>query len=365
MTGAEAAQRHLARLASTARPAGSPAEDIARRYCADELAGLGFTVGEEPFEYSTFPGRWATPAAGVGSIAALAVAGHLGSRGGGVAALVMLAMALLIGVPAAIAIARRGVLSLPLGRALGVNLLATRDAAEPPVWLVAHLDSKSQTVPIAARAAGIIGSGAVWILALAAAGAQAAGAPVAGWWVWIAGAGVVAGLPVVATVVGTRSPGAVDNASGVAAVLMAARAAPRGAPIGVLITTAEELGLAGARAVAATIRPAMALNCDTVDDGSPLLCLPAGGNSAAAIEAVVRGAEEAGVSVRVRPLLPGILVDAVALADAGWQCATLSAATWRTLGRVHTSRDTTAALSGEGVARAAEVLAHAVRILAR
>jgi hypothetical protein len=67
--------------------------------------------------------------------------------------------------------------------------------------------------------------------------------------------------------------------------------------------------------------------------------------------------------VRGRRLLPGILVDAVALAEAGWECATLTAATWRTLSRVHTTRDTTAVLGGEGIATAGELLARAVGAL--
>jgi hypothetical protein len=65
--------------------------------------------------------------------------------------------------------------------------------------------------------------------------------------------------------------------------------------------------------------------------------------------------------VTARRLLPGVLVDAVALADAGWDCATVSAATWRTLARVHTRRDTATALRGDGIVRAGQVLAGAVR----
>src|SRR5687768_17480128 len=114
MTGVEAAQRHLARLASTARPAGSAAEDLARGYCAETLAGLGFTITEEPFEYSAAPGRWATAGAGIVSTLAILLAGHLGSRGNAVGALGVLGVVLLFGVPIALWIAREGVLRLPM-----------------------------------------------------------------------------------------------------------------------------------------------------------------------------------------------------------------------------------------------------------
>jgi hypothetical protein len=145
----------------------------------------------------------------------------------------------------------------------------------------------------------------------------------------------------------------------VATVLLAAEALRDADGVAVLITSAEELGLAGARAFAAAHARSAALNCDTVDDRAPLISLAAGGSGQAA-EALVRGGARAGTPVRRRALLPGILVDGVAFADARWECATLSAATWGTLTRVHTPRDSLANLEGQGVARAAGVLAAAV-----
>src|SRR5678816_3539860 len=90
-------------------------------------------------------------------------------------------------------------------------------------WIIAHLDSKSQPVPILVRAAGITLLGAVWLGAMVVALAQLIG-PGGGSTVWNA-VGVLAVLgaaPVIATTVGSRSPGALDNASGVATVLAAA-----------------------------------------------------------------------------------------------------------------------------------------------
>jgi hypothetical protein len=62
--------------------------------------------------------------------------------------------------------------------------------------------------------------------------------------------------------------------------------------------------------------------------------------------------------VRVLRLIPGILTDHVALADAGWETLTLSRGTLRTLRRIHTSRDSLEFMRGTGIASAARVLAH-------
>jgi hypothetical protein len=83
----------------------------------------------------------------------------------------------------------------------------------------------------------------------------------------------------------------------------------------------------------------------------------------AAVAALRAAARAAGVPLTVRRLVPGILVDGVALADAGWAAPTLSRGSWRTLARIHTRHDTLARLEGRGVAEAAAVLASAARAL--
>ena len=359
------ARRHLERLARAPRPAGSESEASARTYCAGVLRDLGFAVTVVPFEYSSAPGRWATSAGGAVSIGAIAAAGHLGNRGYALEALVLLVLTLLVATPLALWTARRGVLSMPLGRRTGTNLVAMRGSAAPVVWLVAHLDSKSQPVPTAARALGIVGSAVVWLAALATAAAQWRGFDVGGYWPAIAIAGVVTGLPVAASVVGEKSAGALDNASGVATVLGAAERLTDDR-VGVLLTSAEELGLAGARAWAATNPPGIALNCDGVDDVGTLVCMRSGNSSRSrAAGAFAAAAAACGVKLQVRSLVPGLLVDAVALADAGWDTATLSRGTWATLARVHRPSDDLAHLTGAGIDDAARVMAAAAESLQR
>ena len=349
-------------LARAPRPAGGAAERAARDHCAARLAAAGFAVTEEPFAYSAFPGRYATPIGGALSAAALAAAGHLGYRGAPGAALAVLGGALAVLVAGGLWMARRGVVDLPLARRRGVNLAARR--GEPVVWLVAHLDSKSQPVPILARAAGVIASALCWIAALGVAVAQAGGANVAALWPWIAGVGVLAGAPIAASVVGARSPGAVDNATGVAVVLLAAAAAPPTLPLGVLLPSAEELGMAGARAWARGRAPGVAVNCDGVDDSGMLTLMYSGRRPERLLAAGARAAALANAPARARRLLPGILTDGVALADAGWEAVTVSRGTWDTLSRIHLPADRAERLTGRGVADGARLVAAMAAALA-
>jgi hypothetical protein len=96
------------------------------------------------------------------------------------------------------------------------------------------------------------------------------------------------------------------------------------------------------------------INCDTIDDGGYLTIMYSHGRP----ERLIRAFEQR--AVRPRRVLPGILVDAVAFAEAGWEAVTVSRGTLATLARVHRQSDTPAALAGTGVADAADAVAEAV-----
>ena len=362
----DVASAHLARLGATSRPAGSAAAADARRYCADVLRGSGFTISERSFEYSKFPGAWATPLAG--ALVALFAVGiafvHSAPRGFAVALMVALLIAgALFGY-----VAHAGVLDLRLMRRTGINLEATRGGEQPTVWLVAHLDSKWQPVSMLARVAGVIlsfgGLVALSIISLAGHGAPGA--------LTLAALGVTccASIPLMLSYVGDRNDGTLDNASGVAAVLEAAEILARSLAsdntdrcLGVLITDAEELGLAGARAWARdrsrspSRLPDVALNCDSLDDEGPLTVMYSSPAPRALLSTLGRAAGTMDEPLRVIRLIPGILTDHVALGDAGWTTLTLSRGTFRTLQRIHTSRDSLGTMRGTGIAGAARVLA--------
>jgi hypothetical protein len=363
VNGALRARDHLTAIGGAPRPAGGAAETAARAHCARVLREAGFDVREEPFEYSAFPGRYATPAGGVASTLLLTGAMLTASRGRPGVAMAILALGGAVLAAAGAWTARTGVLNTPWMRRRSSNLTATRGEANPDVWLVAHIDSKSQPIPMLIRAGAIALHGAAWVAALLLCAVDWLGGSLPAAWLSVAVGGAAAGLPIMASVVGDRSDGAVDNASGVAAVLVAAAALPRELSVGVLVTSAEELGLAGARAWVRARTPATALNCDGIDDTGELLCMYSRHRPDALIAAYDRAARAEGKALRVRRLLPGVLVDAVAFADAGWEALTLSRGTIGTLARIHTRRDTLTALTGAGIEDAVPVLMRVAREL--
>ncbi|MDB4893079.1 MAG: peptidase [Gemmatimonadetes bacterium] len=354
--------RHLVELARRPRPAGGAAETDARAYARRTLEQLGYTVREEEFEYSAFPGRYATPVGGGFFALTIIAASSLALSSGGVGAAGAM---LIIGVVAAVTYAqwmmRYGVLDFPFLRMRGINLAAVRGAAEPNVWLVAHLDSKSQPVPSAARVGGIALLVLALLLAVAGAFVTLAGVPSRMLWIGALAAAIVGALPVLASVVGSRSDGAVDNASGAAAVLAAAALVGRGVPCGVLLPSAEELGLAGGRAWARAHAATVALNCDGVDDEGELVIMY-NGRIPTDVVSAVRAASSRPARVRRMPL--GLLTDSTALADAGWRTVTVSHGSLGTLRRVHTSRDSLDNMRGTSVDDVSVILARAAEALA-
>ena len=339
------------------------------------LQQAGYRVTEVPFVYSDAPGRLGTPVVGIWTGLTLAAAASAGAARRPRAALGRLAVGASALVAAGTWVARAGTVRLRWGRAMGLNLVATPTSSaegedELPggllgagvrVWLVAHLDSKSQPVPMAARVGGVTAAiGCAVLAAGIATGEVVRGRALlrASRWRALGACGVIAAIPIAATTVGSTSDGALDNASGAAAVLAAAeRLAAAGTPVGVLLTSAEELGLAGAHAWAAAWAgagraPGIALNCDGVDDVGPLTVL----RGARMDGRVARAIAGAGADVRIRRIPPGLLVDAVALAAAGWSAVTVSKGTWGTLARVHTRRDTLGRLRGDGLENAAALL---------
>ena len=349
----DAGSSHLARLGAASRPAGSRAAAEARAYCAAILRALGFSVTERSFEYSKFTGAFAAPLAGV-CVAAFAIA-IFALRP--LSATTLLALGVIAGIVALLFgyLGSRGVLDLPFVRAHAVNLEATKGGSEPTVWLVAHIDSKWQPVSMISRIAGVILS-VIGLLGLVATSISTRPSVNSAAAVFLVIAAAGAG-PLLLSFVGARNHGTLDNASGVATVLAAAELLAAEASVGVLITDAEELALAGARAWAVTRQPAIALNCDSIDDDGELVVMYSGPAPDRLLSVFSNVARETGEPLRVLRLIPGILTDHVALASAGWTTVTLSRGTARTLRRIHTSQDTLATMRGAGIAGAARVLA--------
>jgi len=350
------AQDLLARLARSPRFAGSVAEARARQTCREHLERSGFACKDIEFDFSEWPGRWGPPVAAAAQVITILIVART-ARGGDPTTALALGVALF----AVLALVsrdarRRWITVFPFLRSTATNLEASR--GNPRVWLVAHIDSKSQTVPMLYRIASAIVLGALTFATFVAAMLQIAGYDeVRSYWLIISLAAAVAALPSLLCVVRNDSTGAVDNASGVAAVLLAARQVSRERPLGVLITSAEELGLAGARVWAATAsNSGTMINCDTVDDAGVWLCMHTGARPALSARAETTAAS-LGFKLFTGRLIPGILADSVAFTDRGFQAVTISRGSLSTLARIHTRRDITTALTGGGIADASVLLA--------
>ncbi|MEO5579198.1 MAG: M28 family peptidase [Gemmatimonadaceae bacterium] len=377
-----AARDLVRRLSVRPRFANSSAETDARNICAGELRAVGFDVAEEPFAFSEFPGRWA-PSLGAVILSAVAFASAHAAAAHSAPAV---GLSILVGGLALLGLggswtARYGTTRTPWLRSQSANLVARRGGTRerPTTWMVAHIDSKSQTVPMLARIASVVLSIAMFALLIVVIGFAALNTGTAPGSIapdlagqsleraisiisWLA---IASTIPMILCIVGNRSPGALDNASGVAAVLLAAGLIDANRHLGVVITSAEELGLAGARAhVAMNPGGGTALNCDTIDDRGAFIGMTRGmsGRSALA-EALTRAAATRKVSIRIRGMLPGVFADNVAFTDAGWDSLTLSRGNIATLARVHTAGDRPDDIDGAGIAEAARLLAATIEEL--
>jgi hypothetical protein len=320
-----------------------------------EAAGLAVEVQE--FRFSTWPGRFAVPALGVLLAGVFVAAAILLGRGYATTAAATLAVAVLVllSVPF---VAGPAVDRLPFGRATGMNLVAKRPGHAARFLIVAHRDSKSQIAPLGLRilAAALIG------IALAG-GATAAAAGATGTALPFVATGGVASLVFLLCSAGNASPGALDNATGLAALLDLAGSEAEG-DVAFLVTDAEELGLAGARAAVSGWRAMEAvINVDGLDDGGPLRLLTGRGPAATRrarplADALTRAGRERGLAVRSHRVPAGLMVDHLPFASAGIRALTVMRGRTRALGRVHRAADSADRLTGEG-ARAVAAIVHA------
>jgi hypothetical protein len=353
------AKRIIDRIAEAPRGTGTEGEARARKFCADYLMRAGFAVTEEEFSYSALPGRWAVPLFGFLSLTWFAVLGAALDRTvpeqtvrGGIAFLPLLPILYLA--------AKRMVRSSRFMLRRARNLIAVRGGA-PRVWLMAHLDSKSQPLPMLVRVGGILLASSAMLLTIVASFIPRVYDLGNIFWVPVTIAGAAGSFAVLLSTVGNRSPGALDNASGVAAAMLTAANSPSGTPVGIVLTSAEELGLAGAWAWVrdqaerhATRHTKYAINFDGLDDVGALTCMSDPDNPFTG--ALRLAASEAGTALTVRRILPGIMVDSSALSRSDWDAVTISKGNFSTLARIHTRGDRPDRLTGTGVAEAVEMV---------
>ncbi len=331
---------------------------------------LGYTVHELPFGFSSIPGRYAVSAAGAVLVISALGAAWLAALHRGGSALAVLALA--GGLLGLLAVFSPRLTRLPWGRLEAANWLVHRPGARPRYIIAAHRDSKSQPVPLHVRAGGVALALGAWG-ALALLGLVAALGP-AGWalgpaaWL-LGGAGVAAGLVLLFSWAGNASPGALDNASGVAAlVALAARERDRD-DVAFLVTEGEELGLVGARAACRQLPPVFGvINLDGLDDRGEFHIIERHGirrrgYAPHLVAALLTAAEALGIPARRRHLPLGILLDHVPLVEAGFPAVTVMRGDGGSLRRVHRPTDHVAQLTGEGCGTTVALVSGALRAL--
>lgn len=354
---------------ATPRMTGTDAAADTDQALTETFEALGYATRELPFSFSTWPGRFGATAAGVALALTGAGAGALLYSRLPVPALVVLVVGLGLAMLPLLTLGP-SLRKVPFGRVESRNLLFTRPGARPSWIVMAHRDSKSQLIPTLVRTAAIAVGAAGWLALLFLAA------------LWFTdevfrfpGGGLVAGIVVaVAGLVlalawsSNESPGALDNATGVAALLAVAGGDP-GDEVAFLLTDGEEMGLAGARAAVRSIPPVQGvINVDGLDDRGVIHVAEGHGwrrrgTAPQLAAALLTAAEALNVYVERRPLPRYLLVDHLPFAAAGIPSLTVLRGHWRSLLRVHRPGDSADRLDGRGAAETATVLAAALRLL--
>jgi hypothetical protein len=247
----------------------------------------------------------------------------------------------------------------PLGEPLreDANLIATRGST-PRRWIVAHLDTKAQGHSMAGRLVAVWTTGLAIAVLTALSLARLSGPLPPGWLIVGTGLALCSGYLAGRGRLSGRSLGARDNGTGLIAALVAAEtsADPQ---TGILITSAEEFGLIGARVFArhnSGVSEAEFVNLDTLDEEGKLYLVShdARGNQLA--RTLAARLAPLGLPVQFRRLPLGIFVDSAPLARTGARSITIGRLTWGTLRRIHTAADTPDDLSFETAERVGKAI---------
>jgi Zn-dependent M28 family amino/carboxypeptidase len=166
-----------------------------------------------------------------------------------------------------------------------------------------------------------------------------------------------------------RSPGALDNASGLATLLGVAERDAAHTDVAYLVTDAEELGLMGARAIARKLDPVIGvINIDGVDDAGTFYVLEKFGLrprhiAPHLVAATLTAASDMDVPARRRNVPFGLLLDHIPLARVHLPAVTLMRGTTRSLRRVHRPSDSMDNMTGSGIEPAVELISRSLQIL--
>jgi acetylornithine deacetylase/succinyl-diaminopimelate desuccinylase-like protein len=258
------------------------------------------------------------------------------------------------------------------------NVHGRRSSEPARVILLAHLDSKSSRDSTFVAVTLILAAGLVtaYLVLRAALAVLGIADPAPLHWTFPLSLGIAAAMVrALWNPSGNLSPGAMDNASGLAVLLEAARAFPHDSEIScervqILATGSEEIGLAGAlRWIQAyerdLDRAAVFVNLDSVGVGRGLLAVDVHGdaNAGVAMNHVVRhAARSANVELNMVPGIPGTGVDTMPIAARGFATVTfLGQVLGKPAQRLHTPGDTAEHLNEEALRDAVRMVRELIR----
>jgi len=358
-------------LNEVARPrlAGSDGAARVTEHIRASLASLGYDVRSHHFRFNPWPGRFGVSLAGVLYTGAAFWAASMLYAARPYSALAPLLLAVLLA-GVVIWLGRPWLDGWDRALRDGENLLAMPGAGRPKYLVVAHRDSKSQPVPLAFRGPAIAAALLTW-LALFIMALLSIAQPVPRGLVLLVGAvAVAAGITLVGCRVDNASPGALDNASGVVTLLGIAAEQRQAGDVAFLVTDAEELGLAGSRAIARLLPNFIgAINLDGIDDAGPFHLMERfgwprkRGRAPHLAAALLRAGFELKLDVRRRDAPFGIMLDHMPLVDGGTPALSVLRGTFHSLSRVHRPADDLASLRGTGIEPAIRLVSRALAVL--
>jgi hypothetical protein len=378
---AQRAYGHIETLAGLRRLAGTPGETEAQEYIRRAGSEIGVEMSPEEFSYSERPLKVALPATCL-IIASISLMGSLAYLWGSSLCIIpgaTLLLAVYLGFRWSSTFERFA--SKGDRKSLNLTGLVEGTHAGGTVLLSAHYDSKSQLMPVVLRAglfmlgyftAILFGLTLVVTGIMAAAGTDLLGSR-AGFYASLVPAVLV--LSLVFNFTGNRSPGAMDDASGVALILEAARVLKTSPLVNYDVRIAafgcEEIGLCGsisymlAHQDELRAAPFHMINFDMPFSSSGGIIvntgfeLPPVHTSRHLFELIREACESMGYRLS-RVFLPvGAGADHMPWVKHGFDATCLvSAAT-----TIHSSRDTLEKVNREGLRRAGEVTLATLRAL--
>lgn len=340
---------HVQRL-SFPRLSGGKGEKAAGDYIVSSLEDAGLSPARQPFSASLFPSEVLARVAVLFWAIATALAVFVLWSNIRLAAALIAAMALSVLLMSRWHPLLERLFSVSFWPSVkSENIHASVKCSESAPWIVfmAHYDSKAQSLPIWLRAfvliGGTLGMAVLACLTFACAifsdptGLIHLAAEITGLAV------IISMLCVLFNRTVDKSPGAIDNASGVSVVLELAKAVSRDRPqdinICFLFTGAEEIGLCGAQSFVAELGGSFPkdstfiVNLDGVGGKAKLLlvdhyALPPVTTARKLSTLSGKAASRCGVKLHNMPLIMGALWDHVVWASHGYEALTLSMGGW-------------------------------------